>query len=73
MVPNHLVQLLALTGMEPPSSFSPHALQNEQVKLLEAVQPIDPELCHRCLVRGQYMGYRAEPYVGFRNPRPKWR
>jgi glucose-6-phosphate 1-dehydrogenase len=63
MVPNHLVQLLALTGMEPPSSFSPHALQNEQVKLLEAVQPIDPEHCNMCVVRGQYTGYRAEPYV----------
>jgi glucose-6-phosphate 1-dehydrogenase len=63
MVPNHLVQLLALTGIEPPSSFSPHALQNEQVKLLEAVQPIDPEQCKMCVVRGQYKGYRAEPYV----------
>ena len=63
MVPNHLVQLLALTGMEPPSSFSPHALQNEQVKLLEAVQPIDPEHCNMCVVRGQYIGYRAEPFV----------
>ncbi len=63
MVPNHLVQLLALTGMEPPSSFSPHALQNEQVKLLEAVQPIDPEQCRYCVVRGQYAGYRGEPYV----------
>jgi glucose-6-phosphate 1-dehydrogenase len=63
MVPNHLVQLLALTGMEPPSSFSPHALQNEQVKLLEAVQPIDPEQCDMCVVRGQYNGYHAEPHV----------
>ena len=63
MVPNHMVQLLALTAMEPPSSFSSHALQNEQVKMLEAVQPIDPEHCPECVVRGQYAGYRGEQYV----------
>jgi glucose-6-phosphate 1-dehydrogenase len=63
MVPNHMVQLLALTAMEPPSSFSSHALQNEQVKMLEAVQPIDPEHCPECMVRGQYAGYRGEQYV----------
>jgi glucose-6-phosphate 1-dehydrogenase len=73
MVPNHMVQLLALTAMEPPSSFSATALQNEQVKVLEAVQPIDPVECPTCVVRGQYgrgtvgglpvPGYREEPYV----------
>jgi len=63
MVPNHIAQLIALTGMEPPGSFSSHALQNEQVKMLEALQPIHPEDCPMCVVRGQYEGYRGEPYV----------
>jgi glucose-6-phosphate 1-dehydrogenase len=73
MVPNHLEQLLALTAMEPPGSFSATALQNEQVKVLESVPPIDPEQCGACVVRGQYdagrvgevgvAGYREEPYV----------
>ncbi len=73
MAPNHLVQLLALTAMEPPASFSPNALQNEQVKVLEAVPPIRPEECVACVVRGQYTegmvseamvaAYREEPYV----------
>jgi glucose-6-phosphate 1-dehydrogenase len=73
MVPNHLVQLLALTAMEPPASFSSTALQNEQVKVLEAVPPIRPEECIACVVRGQYTegmvgetmvaAYREEPYV----------
>lgn len=73
MIPNHLVQLLALTAMEPPSSFSATALQNEQVKVLEAVPPIDPDECATCVVRGQYTrgsigeisvaGYREEPFV----------
>ncbi len=73
MVPNHLVHLLALAGMEPPSSFSATALQNEQVKVLEAVPPINPEECSACVVRGQYgrgtvegqsvAAYREEPFV----------
>jgi glucose-6-phosphate 1-dehydrogenase len=73
MVPNHLVQLLALTAMEPPASFSAAALQNEQVKALESVPPVNPEECSLCVVRGQYAagtidgvrvpGYRQEPYV----------
>jgi glucose-6-phosphate 1-dehydrogenase len=73
MIPNHLAQLLALTAMEPPSSFSANALQNEQVKVLESVPPIDPEDCEWCVVRGQYTGgtidsqavpaYCEEPYV----------
>ena len=73
MVPNHLAQLLALTAMEPPASFSATALQNEQVKVLEAVPPIRPEECVACVVRGQYTegmvsetmvaGYREEPFV----------
>ncbi|MBV8733087.1 MAG: glucose-6-phosphate dehydrogenase, partial [Acidobacteriia bacterium] len=73
MIPNHLSQLLALTAMEPPSSFSATALQNEQVKVLESVSPIDPEDCHWCAVRGQYTqgtiddkpvpGYTEEEFV----------
>lgn len=73
MVPNHLVQLLALTAMEPPSSFQPAALQNEQVKVLEAMPAIHPDTCATCVVRGQYTagnmdgtalaGYRQEPLV----------
>ncbi|HTP86456.1 MAG TPA: glucose-6-phosphate dehydrogenase [Bryobacteraceae bacterium] len=73
MAPNHLFQLLALTAMEPPSSFSAAALHNEQVKVLEAVPPISPLDCKHCTVRGQYVagvidndpvtGYRQEPMV----------
>src|SRR3954454_16132591 len=39
MIPNHVVQLLALTAMEPPGSFSASSLQNEQVKVLESIPP----------------------------------
>jgi glucose-6-phosphate 1-dehydrogenase len=73
MVPNHLAHVLALTAMEPASSFSPPALQNEQVKILESVPPLNPEECSFCVVRGQYTrgivdgtpvsGYHEEMFV----------
>jgi glucose-6-phosphate 1-dehydrogenase len=73
MVPNHLFQLLTLTAMEPPVSFAADAVRDEQSKILEAVQPLEPEQVLRHAVRGQYgasantdtrlPAYRAEPGV----------
>jgi glucose-6-phosphate 1-dehydrogenase len=54
MVPNHLFQLLSLTTMEPPISFSSDAVHDEQSKILHAISPYDdPDVIH-CAVRGQY-------------------
>ena len=39
MIQNHLVQLLCLTAMEPPSKFSPNAVRDEKVKVIEALEP----------------------------------
>ncbi len=63
MVPNHLLQLLSLTAMEPPSSFSPMALHNEQAKVLEAIPPSGKKSCGLCTVRAQYRGYREEERI----------
>src|SRR5262249_3107210 len=43
MVPNHLFQLLALTAMEPPSSFEAEAVRDEKGKVLRAIQPYSPQ------------------------------
>jgi len=59
MVQNHLLQLLALTAMEPPAAFQARALRDEKVKVLKAMQPI--KLSDGVL--GQYMGYRDEPNI----------
>ncbi len=59
MFQNHLLQLLTLTAMEPPSAFSAKMLRDEKVKVLQAIRPIHEE--HRVL--GQYEGYRQEPDV----------
>lgn len=73
MVPSHLFQLLALTAMEPPTSFEAKAVRDEKGKVLQAIQPIPPEEVPRRAVRGQYGGgaisgrtvpaYRAEARV----------
>ena len=54
MVQNHLLQLLSLIAMEPPSSFDGNALRNEKVKVLQAARAV--KLADT--VRGQYAGYR---------------
>jgi len=50
MVQNHLMQLLCLIAMEPPSHFSADAVRDEKLKVIRALQPLDP---HH-VVRGQY-------------------
>jgi len=54
MFQNHLLQLLALVAMEPPSSFNADSLRNEKAKLLESIRPI----ALMDTVHGQYAGYR---------------
>ncbi|MBV1824408.1 glucose-6-phosphate dehydrogenase [Komagataeibacter oboediens] len=69
MVPNHVMQLLAMTAMEAPISFDADAVRNEKTKVLDAIHPLSPQ----DVVRGQYApgvvngkevpGYRQEPGV----------
>ena len=54
MVQNHLLQLLSLIAMEPPSAFDGNALRNEKVKVLQAARAIRLG----DTVRAQYDGYR---------------
>ena len=43
MVPNHIMQLISLTAMEPPISFQADAVRDEQAKVLHAIQPFSSE------------------------------
>ncbi len=54
MVPNHIMQLISLTAMEPPISFDANAVRDEQAKILHAIQPISDEEVLNRAVRGQY-------------------
>src|SRR5687767_10653210 len=60
MVPNHLFQLLTLTAMEPPSALDANGLHAEQVKVLEAIEPVKPAECQTSVVRAQYAGGEIE-------------
>ncbi|WP_108461569.1 glucose-6-phosphate dehydrogenase [Devosia naphthalenivorans] len=54
MVQNHLLQLLALIAIEPPSSFTADAIHNEKLKVLRALSPIGKANVDQKTVRGQY-------------------
>jgi glucose-6-phosphate 1-dehydrogenase len=59
MVQNHILQLLSLTAMEPPSAFDARNLWAEKVKVLDAVRRPSA----KDAVWGQYKGYRKETGV----------
>ncbi len=73
MIQSHLLQLMAVVAMEPPSAFRAADLRSEQRQVLEAVRPIAYAEVPQVAVRGQYGGgevagkllggYREEPGV----------
>jgi glucose-6-phosphate 1-dehydrogenase len=74
MVPNHLFQLVAMTAMEPPSSFHADEIRTKKAEVFKAVHPLSVEDA----VRGQYgpgeignqkvLGYRQEENVDKNSP-----
>ncbi len=54
MVQNHLLQLLCLVAMEPPTDLSADSIRDEKVKVLRSLRPIRGEEVHQRVVRGQY-------------------
>ncbi len=73
MFQNHMLQVLALVAMEPPSRVVSELVRDERVKVMRALRPIRPEDMAGSVVLGQYgpgqvggvmvPGYRAEPGV----------
>ena len=63
MFQSHLLQLLAVVAMEPPSTFEADTLRNEKVKVLESVRHIPAHDASLRAVHGQYDGYLDEPGV----------
>ena len=56
MLQNHLLQLLCLVAMEPPSQFNAGQVRDEKLRVLRALRPAVSE----DILRGQYQGYEAE-------------
>lgn len=73
VVQNHVMQLLSLIAMEPPSSLQADAIRDEKVKVIQSIRPFSDEDLVKHAVRGQYgpgfvggqdvNGYRQEEYV----------
>jgi glucose-6-phosphate 1-dehydrogenase len=73
MVSNHMLQLLTLTAMEPPTCFDANASRNEKSKVLDAIRHFTPKSAREDVVRAQYdagsvngkmyRAYREEPNV----------
>ncbi|WP_010483400.1 glucose-6-phosphate dehydrogenase [Pseudomonas sp. S9] len=55
MIQNHLLQLLCLIAMDPPSDLSADSIRDEKVKVLKALEPITAEQLSQRVVRGQYV------------------
>ncbi len=54
MVPNHVFQLVAMTAMEAPSSFSADAVRAEKAKVIQCIRICKPDEVAEDAVRGQY-------------------
>ena len=67
MVQNHMLQLLALVAMEPPTNFDSTAVRDEKVKVLRALRPITAEDAEALTVTGQYTrgAINGEPVPGY--------
>ncbi len=68
MMQNHVMQLLALTAMEPPSSLDPEAIRDEKVKALQAIKPLvlggeNSEVVRGVYTQGLVHGEKAEGYL----------
>jgi glucose-6-phosphate 1-dehydrogenase len=67
MVQNHLLQLLCIVSMEPPTSLTSDAVRDEKIKILKALKPITPAEVSEKTVRGQYRAgaVNGKPVPGY--------
>lgn len=68
MLQNHLLQLVGLVAMEPPTVISSDAIRNEVLKVFQAIRPIRGDGIPKQVIRGQYMAsrVRGEAMKGYR-------
>ena len=68
MLQNHLLQMVGLVAMEPPSSLDSKAIRNETLKVFQSLRPIKEEEVKSAAIRGQYVSskVRGEQIIGYR-------
>lgn len=75
MLQNHLLQLLCIVAMEPPSSIAPDAIRDEKLQVLHSLKRFTPASLKQDIVRGQYIsghidGIAVPGYVEELNTHP---
>ena len=63
IVQNHMLEVLALTAMEPPITATADDIRTEKLKVLNALRDLTADQIEQDVVLGQYRGYRQEPNV----------
>jgi len=59
VIQNHMLQVVGFLAMEPPAGIHVDSIRDEQVKVFRTIPPLDP----KCVVRGQFQGYKKEEGV----------
>ncbi len=69
MLQNHLLQLLCIVAMEPPTSIAPDAVRDAKLQVLRSLKRFTPTTLSQNIVRGQYRaGYvDGQPVPGYRD------
>ncbi len=73
MIQNHLLQLLCVTAMECPGSYSAESIRSSKVQVLKDLRPLTGQLVSNTIIKGQYtsgkngdapqVAYRKEEHV----------
>ncbi len=68
MIQNHLLQMVGLVAMEPPTVMEATAIRNETMKVFQALRPLTDEAIEKDVIRGQYTAsvIKGEPVKGYR-------
>ena len=68
MIQNHLMQVMSVVAMEPPSAFDAESVRLEKLKVLKAIRPISVGEVDSFAVRAQYTSgeFNGAPVPGYR-------
>jgi len=69
MLQNHLLQLVGLVAMEPPTVINSDAIRNEVLKVFQSFRPLSGKAIHDNVIRGQYLAshVRGEAMEAYRS------
>lgn len=69
MIQNHLLQIVSLVAMEPPTKISADDIRYEKMKVFRALRPLTETDIETNVIRGQYTAshVRGKQYEGYRD------